>query len=320
MDLSELTKKTIDVFRGSTYTYYTSPAQKSKLTLILFHRWPDTAHLWGYGITAVDNLGFGESSKPTDTKIYACDGIAADAIKILDAEGINKAISLGHDWGCMIAQRLYNFHPNRVCGLVVMLNVAYTVRTDQFDLDKINEKTKKMFGRGIHEYWHFFTADDAFEIMNQNLESVYAAVFGKPEIWYETVVTLGGMRRFVSEGRTQPTQPFATSEHKADSMERFSKDGGFAAPRCVYTATSTAAQTESDRKLTEEAKTVKVSVLYWGGTRDYVCRPELWQQSIASGIPPNVKSLTRAGGHWAFLERPREFGMDVLRWLQDTFP
>ncbi|KZL67247.1 epoxide hydrolase 2 [Colletotrichum tofieldiae] len=331
MDLSKLTKKTIDVSRGFTYTYYTSPAQKSKPTLILFHGWPDTARLWaglikdhllpqGYGAIALDDLGFGESSKPTDTKTYACDGITADVVEILDAEGISKVVSVGHDWGSLIAQRLYNFHPDRVCGLV-MLNVSYMAPTGHFDLNKVNEATKKVFGRGVFEYWHFFTADDAVEIMNRNLESVYAAAFGEPETWLETFCTPGGMRRFVSEGRTQPTLPFATPEHKADFMERFSKvgDGGFAAPRCMYTAASTGAQAEADKKVAEEAKTVRVPVFYWGGTRDFVCRPEMLQQSIDAGMLPDVKSVTRDGGHWALLERPDEFGQDVLGWLQETF-
>ncbi|WQF79204.1 Putative alpha/beta hydrolase-1, epoxide hydrolase [Colletotrichum destructivum] len=331
MDLSKLTKKTLDVSRGFSYTYYTTPAQGSQPTLILFHGWPDTARLWaglindhllplGYGVVALDGLGYGESSKPIDPRVYACDGLAADAVEILDAEGLKKVVSFGHDWGSMIAQRLYNFHPERVCGLVT-LNVSYSAPTGHFDLDMVNAQTKKLFGLGTFEYWHFFTADDGVEIMNRNLESVYAAAFGEPETWLDTFCSPGGTRRFVSEGRTQPTLPFATAEHKADFMGRFSKagDGGFAAPSCMYSAMRTGVQAEADRKIAEEAKTVRVPVLYWGGKRDFVCRPEILQLSIDAGLLPDVKSVTRDGGHWALLEKPDEFGQDVLKWLQETF-
>ncbi|KAK1997949.1 alpha/beta-hydrolase [Colletotrichum falcatum] len=329
MDLSKLSKKTIDVSRGFTYTYYTSAAKGSEPTLILFHGWPDTARLWaglindhllprGYGVIALDILGYGGSSKPTDEKAYACDGLAADAVAILDAEGIDKVISLGHDWGCLAAQRLYNFYPARVRG-VVMVNVAYVPPSGHFDLGEAAESSKRAFGRSLFEYWYFFTAEDAAGIMNRNVESVYAAAFGEPETWIETFCAPDGMRRFVGQGRTQPTLPFATPEHKADFMERFGGDvgGGFAAPCCMYKAMAAGIQTEAEKKVAEEAKALDVPVLYWGGTRDFVCRPEMLQQSIDDGLLPDVKSVVRDGGHWACLEKPEEFGRDVVGWLQE---
>ncbi|TQN73352.1 hypothetical protein CSHISOI_02163 [Colletotrichum shisoi] len=183
----------------------------------------------------------------------------------------------------MIAQWLSNFHPVRVRGLVT-LNVSYVAPSGHFDLDEANAQTQEDVRR--RHLWHFFAADDAVEIMNRNLESVYAAVFSEAETWVDTFCSPGGMRRLVSEGRTQPTQPFATAEHKADFMGRFSKagDGGFAAPNCSYKATRTGVQAEADRKIDEEAKTVRVPVLYCGGTRDFVCRPELLQSGIDAGL------------------------------------
>ncbi|KAK1453204.1 hypothetical protein CPAR01_07767 [Colletotrichum paranaense] len=329
LNLSALAKKTLDVSRGFTYTYYTSPARNSKVTLLLFHGWPDTARLWaglinnylvpnGYGVVALDNLGFGDTSKPTDPEDYAWHRLAADAVGILDAEGLTKVISLGHDWGCLIAQRLYNFHPDRICGLVT-LNVPYMPPTGHFDLETVNEMTRKVFGVGIFEYWHFFLAEDSVDLMNQNLESVYSVTFGDPQTWLENWCTPGKMRDFITQDRTQPTLPFATSEHRADFIERYGRDGGFAAPRCVYTVTGSGIQDKSERMLSEEAKTIRVPVLYWGGEQDYVCRPELLQQSIAAGVLPDVKSITREGGHWALLEKPVVFGEDVLGWLHETF-
>ncbi|OHW90356.1 hydrolase-like protein [Colletotrichum incanum] len=177
--------------------------------------------------------------------------------------------------------------------------------------------TKKMFGAGIFEYWHFFTADDAVDIMNRNLESVYSVVFGKSDTWLDTWCAPDGMRKFISEGRTQPTISFATPEHRADFMERYR--GGFASSICAYTVTSSGVRAESDRMLTDESITVNVPVLYWGGKQDYVCRPELSQQAIDAGVLPDVKTILRDGGHWAFLETPAQFGKDILGWLQERF-
>lgn len=329
MDLSKLTKKTLQVSRGFTYTYFTSPARDSKPTLILFHGWPDTACLWaglinnylvphGYGVVALDCLGYGGTSKPTDPSSYAWQHMTADAVEILDAEKVNNVISLGHDWGSALCQRLYNFYPSRVRG-VVMVNVAYAPPTGQFDLDTANKMSKEAFGYGIYEYWHFFTADDGASIMNQNLGSVYSVAFAEPQTWLENWCSPGGMRKFVSEGRMQPTLPYATPEHRADFMDRFGKEGGFNAPNCWYKAFTLGVQNEADALVAEDAKTVKVPVLYWGGEQDAVCKPALLQPSVDAGLLPNFKSVTREGGHCALLEKPVEFGQDVLGWLQATF-
>ncbi|KAH8650463.1 Alpha/Beta hydrolase protein [Ilyonectria robusta] len=303
MDLSKLTRKTLQVSRGFSYTYYTSPAQDSKPTLILFHGWPDTARLWaglindyllplGYGIVALDCLGYGGTSKPTDLSSYAWQHMTADAVEILDAE--------------KLATRLYNLYPSRVSG-VIMVNLAYIPPTGHFDLDAVNKVTKEVYGF------------DAADIMNQNLESVYSVAFGDPHTWLENSTSPGGMRKFVTEGRMQPTLPYATPDHKADVMDRFSKNGGFDVPSGWYKALTFAVQNEADKLVDEEAKTVKLPVFYWGGEQDFVCRPAALQLSVDAGLLPNVKSVTREGAHWALLEKPVEFGQDVLGWLQGIF-
>lgn len=328
MDLSSLNKKTLDVSRGLTYTYYISPAKASKPTIILFHGWPDSAKLWanfitehlvpnGYGVVALDCLGYAGTSKPTDNEAYAWNLMAADAVEILDAEKLDKVISLGHDWGSAMAQRLYNYHPARVSGLV-LVNVAYIPPGGPFDLDAVNAMTKAAFGNGIYEYWHFFTAPDGAQISNQNLESVYTAAHGQPETWLDNWCTPDGMRKWVSEGRTQPTLPYANGEHKADFMERFSKDG-LDAPSCWYKAFTFNIQSEADKAVAEEAKTINVPTYFWGGEQDFVCRPVALQPVIAAGLLPQIKVQTREGGHWALLEKPKVFGEDVLGWLQETY-
>ncbi|CAG7565879.1 unnamed protein product [Fusarium equiseti] len=328
MTLSNLTKKTLVVSRDSTYTYYVSPTKAEKPTIILFHGCPDSAQLWcglinnylvpnGYGVVALDCLGYAGTSKPTDLEAYAWQHMAADAIEILDAEKVGKVISLGHDWGSAMCQRLYNFYPDRVSGLV-MINVAYMPPGGTFDLEATNKATKEKYGYGIYEYWHFFTAEDAPAIMTKNAQSVYSAAFGYPYTWLDNWVSPGGMRKFVSEGRTQPTLPFTTPEHRADFMERYATEGAFAAMSCWYKAFAANVQSKSDKKISEDAKTVNVPALFWGGEQDFVCRPAALQDSIDAGLLPDVKSVVRQGGHWALLEKPEEFGEDVLQWLEST--
>lgn len=72
--MDKLEKKTLDVSRGFTYTYYNSPAKDSKPTLLLIHGFPDAPETYeevirdylvpnGYGVIAIDCLGYNGTSK-----------------------------------------------------------------------------------------------------------------------------------------------------------------------------------------------------------------------------------------------------------------
>lgn len=104
-----LPQKTLDVSRGLTYTYYTSPAKPSHETLLLIHGFPDSPDEFadvvrdyllpnGYGVIAIDCLGYGGTSKPGDEKAYSFQLMAQDIKEILDKEGVDKVVSTGHDW------------------------------------------------------------------------------------------------------------------------------------------------------------------------------------------------------------------------------
>jgi soluble epoxide hydrolase/lipid-phosphate phosphatase len=159
--MDSLEKKTISVSRSLTYTYYTSLARDSLPTCLLVHGWPDTAELWsdlitnhlqpaGYGVVAIDCLGYGGTSKPTDYQSYNFQRMSQDVVDILNNEKLDKVISLGHDWGCGLSQRVYNYHPDRVSG-VVLVNVAYLAPTPEpFDLDQTLELTSQFFGYGTY--------------------------------------------------------------------------------------------------------------------------------------------------------------------------
>jgi soluble epoxide hydrolase / lipid-phosphate phosphatase len=329
MEELKISKKTLEVSRGFTYTYYTSPAQGSKPTIMLFHGWPDTARIWagfinnylvpnGFGVVALDCLGYGGTSKPTDPQDYVWHLMTADVVEILNAENLDSVVSMGHDWGSGLCQYLKILYPSRVCGLV-MVNVPYSPPSGDFDLETVNSRTKQAFGRGLFEYWHFFGSEEGPAIMNKNLESVYTMAFSDPETWKDNWTTPGGAAKYISEGRTQPTLEYATPEHKADFMERFGEAPGFHASNCWYKASVYKLNNEQVKLVKKENLKVTVPAMFWGAEQDYVCRHELNQMSIDAGLLPDFKSVVRDGGHWALLESPALFGQDVLEWLQEKY-
>jgi soluble epoxide hydrolase / lipid-phosphate phosphatase len=124
-----LTHKTHKTTRNFTYSYYVQ-LSASKPTLFFIHGWPDSAELWsaqiahfsalGYGIVAVDCLGYAGTSKPSDPEAYNSEGMAGDIVDILDAEGLDKVIVVGHDWGSFLTGRVGLWYPEKVLGSIYL--------------------------------------------------------------------------------------------------------------------------------------------------------------------------------------------------------
>jgi soluble epoxide hydrolase/lipid-phosphate phosphatase len=94
--------------RGIKYHYFFSIAGEGKPTLLFLHGFPSTSYDWhkqvayfqprGYGLVVPDMLGYGGTDKPHDKKDYLYSLTSKDLTEILDAEGLEKVIAIGHDW------------------------------------------------------------------------------------------------------------------------------------------------------------------------------------------------------------------------------
>ncbi|OCT50997.1 putative epoxide hydrolase [Cladophialophora carrionii] len=329
--MDKLEKKTLDVSRGFTYTYYTSPAKDKKPTLLLIHGFPDAPDTFeeairdyllpnGYGIIAIDCLGYNGTSKPTDTESYNFQLMAQDIKEIVDKEGLDKVVPVGHDWGAGVAQRFYNFHADRCSGLVLM-NVSYLIPTpDQpFSLDGVLQFTEGIFGYGIYWYWQLFTAEDGAEIMGSHLDSMWDVAHGAPETWLDTLCKKDGVRDFILADKRQPTMAYATEERKQKWIASFKEAPGFDAPLNYYRAMVSGVQDEANKHIPKENIPINVPFLFFGGQRDYVCRPEMLQLSLDAGLIPDCTKVVIDSGHWAHLEKPKEFGEAIVGWLKEKF-
>lgn len=280
-------------------------------------------------------LGYGGTSKPTDYQSYNFQHMTQDVIDILDREKVDKVISLGHDWGSVFAQRLYNFHADRVVGLV-MINVAYNVpRPEPFNLDNVLEITTKVFGYGafvsgslplpyrsttneLKWYWKLFGSDDGYKLMDSRIESLFTLAHGKPETWLETLCKPDGARHYLEEDRRQPTEAYATDQMREKFIARMKRDS-FEAPQQWYRATVNGEQDIANQSVPKENTVVHVPTLFFGGARDMVARPEILGPSQQAGLLPSLKIVTVDEGHWALLAKPTEFGEALTGWLKENF-
>ena len=187
--MDSFTKKSIKTSRGFKYTYWVLPSNEKKPALLLQHGFPDDHELWsniipyltplGYPIIVPDLLGYGETDKPSDPKEYNLKALSQDLMDILDNEKVQHVISVGHDWGAMMAQRLLLFHPERVLGLII-LNVAYRPPAE-VNAEQANAMLVKLTGLPRIAYQQFFITDTARELMEANLESSFHVLHGTDE-------------------------------------------------------------------------------------------------------------------------------------------
>jgi soluble epoxide hydrolase/lipid-phosphate phosphatase len=97
------------------------------------------------------------------------------------------------------------------------------------------------------------------------------------------------------------------------------KRDGFQAPQNWYVSMMKGEQDVANMAIAKENITVNVPTLFFGGTRDMVCRPELLGPSQEAGLLPHLKTVTVDAGHWSILAKPKEFGEALTGWLKENF-
>jgi pimeloyl-ACP methyl ester carboxylesterase len=102
----------------------------AEATVLLLHGFPQTQsafdgvapilHEAGLRTLAPAQRGYSPGARPAARSAYRIGEIAADAVALLDAAGIEQAHVLGHDLGGLAAWALAGLHPDRVASLTVL--------------------------------------------------------------------------------------------------------------------------------------------------------------------------------------------------------
>jgi len=334
--MDEFEKKTLKVARGYHYTYYTSPAIESSSPALLFlHGWPDSASLWQYVATHLlslsrrhrliipDLLGVGGTSKPTHSPAYTFSYMTKDLCQILDGEKVTTAIPVGHDWGSIVAQRFCLYAPERTAGLV-MLNVCYLpanyerLRT----IDEMNEGSKRAFGYASGEYWKLFTAPDGPALMNAHPEKVWDACHGDEEDWMKRIFCMNGaLRRYLEDDnwKTTKLKSYAQDENlKREFVERIKRDGTQGG-LMYYRAGVDGCQFEAELEIPKERLKLEMPVLFFGCSKDAVCRKEVIGLAQGMGLLPDLKVVELDCGHWSPFEKPDEVADAIAEFVRKRF-
>lgn len=339
-----------------TYSYYLSPDFVAKRdpkvpTLLFCHGFPDDAYMWEhvvpillrlpYPFLLVEILGFGGSSKPTDSPKYNYRQQASSISQILDKESVgDNVIPIGHDWGSAICQRFYLYNKSRCVGLV-LLSLCYQIPSSEpFDLVTANEQTTKRFGYPQWEYWNFFTAPDAPEVMEKNIHRFYEVMHGvypsdepgeeRRDIWMRKMFDEpDGMRQYLTStgkyaGFSVDLHPYAKNEALRNRLQKRWLKDGLEGPVCYYHTLKNNTMLEDERAIVSSPSgfTIQVPHLYIGMTGDWVCRTDLSKDPIDAGLVDDIEEKVVDAHHWCLYdrERAREVGKLISDWLTRKFP
>jgi proline-specific peptidase len=114
-------------FRGYE-TWYRSVGDGPGIPLLCLHGGPGSTHL---GLTALDlladerrvvlydQLGSGNSSKPSDPSLWTVELFLAELANVRDALGLDRVHLLGHSWGGMLALEYALTQPGGLASLVL---------------------------------------------------------------------------------------------------------------------------------------------------------------------------------------------------------
>ncbi|MGE3275929.1 MAG: alpha/beta fold hydrolase [Vicinamibacterales bacterium] len=126
LDAPERTRREVRLRNGVRLSYVEQGPADGRV-LLLLHGYTDSAASWArvmpmlpqaYRVIAIDQRGHGHSDRPRDG--YSMPQMARDAVQLLDALGIERAVVVGHSMGSLIARQIAVLAPERVDRLVLV--------------------------------------------------------------------------------------------------------------------------------------------------------------------------------------------------------
>lgn len=129
--MSTITTRTI---QANGLSFVIDEAGEGDDVALFLHGFPESRHSWrhqlpllanlGWRAVAIDQRGYGESSRPRGVAAYDIENLMADAGAVFDALGARRRLLIAHDWGAIVA---WCFAMDRIRDLegLVIMNVPH---------------------------------------------------------------------------------------------------------------------------------------------------------------------------------------------------
>ncbi|KAF5367927.1 hypothetical protein D9758_004349 [Tetrapyrgos nigripes] len=319
--------KDLNVTRGLTYHYYAAPATvgSGKPTLVFLHGFPSSSYDWrhqvsffqdqGYGLVVPDMLGYGGTAKPLDPQLYASSLICKDIVDIMDAEGIEQAILIGHDWGSKITTRLANYFPERFHAFA-FLAVGEISPGFSTDFNESFSVAKAFLGYENFGYFDFLVSEGADQVIQEHLDSFFDAWFPRDTVQaIDSLCPIGALEAFLKNDTRIIPGEYVTSEERMIQKDLFYKDG-YSAPLNWYKIVMSSVESDDDEGIPKENTSTQKPVFYGAALRDYCSIPHSTLRNLPRFAKGELIIHEYNTGHWIMLEARDQVSNDLLQWIE----
>jgi pimeloyl-ACP methyl ester carboxylesterase len=293
-----------------------SAGQPGDPVVVLLHGFPEMGYAWrhqirsfaaaGYRVLAPDQRGHGWSAAPEGIEEYRMDRLVDDVIGLLDADGADDAVIMGHDWGAWVATATALTHPDRVRG-VAMLSTPYVMRSD---VSLLNQVSAGGSDAGIVELVRAHDDDYEASLQADPIDAIRRIQWA----------SCGGLATAEPDDAVPSGRPPHLNKGEFENYFRAYAKSGFANPLNVLR------NHQANWELAEPwtGATLDVPAVFLIGDRDPVV------QMADSVIARHVDALTttctefrgqhliEGAGHWLQQEAPEPVSALLLAFLEDV--
>jgi pimeloyl-ACP methyl ester carboxylesterase len=328
----QITEHTVTT--GTHTTSYLAAGPEDGPLVIFVHGWPELSLSWrhqlpalaalGFRAVAPDLRGYGRSSVYQRHEDYAQSLIVGDMLDLLSALGRQRAVWVGHDWGCPTVWNIASHHPEN-CDAVANLCVPYYTLERGVDAC-VNEVNRDVYGprfpAGQWEYQLFYQENFAHarEEMEAHPFNTVKLLFrsgdplgdGQPATTAMTRIN-GGWFGPAAEAPDVPRDAGVVSEDELAIYAEALSRNGFFGPNSYY-MNHDANETYANQAA--NSGYLDMPVLFLGARYDYVC--ECFNSTLAEPMRlhcGNLNEVTVYSGHWMAQERPADVNAALVRWL-----
>ncbi|ASK35104.1 alpha/beta hydrolase [Alcanivorax sp. N3-2A] len=263
----------------------------------------------GYHAVAPDLRGYGETGGPDEVEEYRQSRLVADVVALIDALGAQRAVLIGHDWGCALAWQVARRHPERVAA-VVGLSVPYGGPAPR----PPTEAMRALFGDHFFYMLYFQQPALPEQELQENVQDSLRRLFHSLSADGIDDFRVGHDDRRILQAMSRPETPprWMRDEDLAYYVARFEKTG-FTGAINWYRAMDASWRESRD----DPNWTIPAPVLFLGGMQDPVL---IFGQKALARMPDYVPDLSTVildrCGHWIQMEQAAEVNREILAFLE----
>ncbi|KAF5376026.1 hypothetical protein D9615_007724 [Tricholomella constricta] len=329
--------KSVTTRRSLKYSYYFVAPTGGKPVLLFVHGFPNTSNDWryqvaffkaqGYGLIVPDMLGYGGTDKPTDYPQYTLSSMSQDVIDILDAEKVEKAVAVGHDWGSILVSRLANYHPDRFIAFA-FLAAGYAPPSETKFEDLLayasfhgqcaqcnRDLTPAYRPNSASDMSFLGTGLISLRKVHTRASKRILLLAEDPKLWVSHVAPTGALKAWVEADKRTPTASYLSEEEVKLQTEALLR-GGLEGPLCWYKVRVSGVDIEDGKGIAPESYFIQKPVFFGGATQDCVCLFAMGKFVIEQHTKGPLTVKEYETGHWVMWQAKDKLNQDLLEWFQ----